>query len=203
MQRVLAAGLDSSQSSDAKSFLAMTALAQEGADPLSAESEVDRVLKANRSYVPALMAQAAILLARGESEAAATTYSEVLRRFPDFAPAQKRLASLYPEDPEKRDQAYDLVIKARKALPDDPELAQILAELSYQRKEFAYAVQLLRRSSLKRPLDAKYLYYLGMSHLKANEKLQSREALRQALAAGLPNPLASEAKSVLAKLEKE
>ena len=125
-----------------------------------------------------------------------------MRRFPDFAPAQKRLASLYAEDPEKRDQAYDLVIKARKALPDDPELAQILAELSYQRKEFAYAVQLLRRSSKKRPLDAKYLYYLGMSHLKADEKLESREALRQALAAGLPDPLASEAKSVLADLDK-
>ena len=101
------------------------------------------------------MAQAAILLQRGESEAAAAIYSEVLRRFPDFAPAQKRLASLYAADPEKRDQAYDLVMKARKALPDDPELAQILAELSYQRKEFAYAAQLLRESSEKRPLDAK------------------------------------------------
>ena len=65
---------------------------------------------------------------------------EVLRRFPDFGPAQKLLASLYAEDPEKRDQAYALVIKARKALPDDPELAQILAELSYHGKEFAYAV---------------------------------------------------------------
>ena len=42
-----------------------------------------------------------------------------------------------------------------------------------------------------------------MSHLKANEKPQGREALRQALAAGLPDPLASEAKSVLAELEKE
>ena len=148
------------------------------------------------------MVRAAILLQRGESEAATATYSEVLRRFPDFVPAQKRLASLYAEDPEKREQAYNLVIKARKALPDDPELAQILAELSYQRKEFAYAVQLLQGSSEKKPLDAKLLFYLGMSHLKVNDKLQSREALRQALAAGLPDPLASEAKSVLAELEK-
>jgi hypothetical protein len=41
-----------------------------------------------------------------------------------------------------------------------------------------------------------------MSHLKVDEKLQSREVLRQSLAAGLPDPLASEAKSVLAELEK-
>ena len=135
--------------------------------------------------------------------AASKVYSEVLNRFPDFAPAQKRLAALYAEDAEKREDAYDLVMKARKALPDDPELDQILAELSYQRKDFAYAAQLLRRSSEKGPLDAKYLYYLGMSHLKANDKPQSREALRRALEAGLQEPLASDAKAALAELEKE
>ena len=46
------------------------------------------------------MAQAGILLQRGESKPAATIYTEVLRRFPDFAPAQKRLASLYLETPK-------------------------------------------------------------------------------------------------------
>ena len=203
MQRVLTAAPDSSQSSDVKLFLAMTALNSEGSDPVAAEAEVEGVLKANPSYIPAMIAKAEILQQHGESETAAATYSDVLRRLPHFSPAQKRLAFLYAGDPAKRDQAYDLVMKARKALPDDPELAQTLAELSYQRKEFAYAAQLLRRSSAKRPLDAKYLYYLGMSLLKADEKLQSREALGQALAAGLPDPLASEAKRVLAELDKE
>ena len=202
MQRVLTAAPNSSQSSDAKLFLAMTALDQEGTELVAAESEIEKALKTNPNYVPALMAKAGIFLKRGESKAAATNYTEVLRRFPDFAPAQKRLASLYLETPDKRDEAYDLAVKARRTLPDDPELAQILAELSYERKEFAYAVQLLRQSAKKRPLDAKYLYYLGMSHLKAKDKIQSREALDQALAAGLQDPLASEARSVLAELEK-
>jgi hypothetical protein len=62
---------------------------------------------------------------------------------------------------------------------------------------------LLRQSSEKNPLDAKSLYYLGMSHLRANEKQQSREALQEALAAGLPEPLASDAKNALAELEKQ
>ena len=107
------------------------------------------------------MVQAAILLQRGESEVAAATYSEVLRRFPDFTPAQKRLASVYAADPEKRDQAYDLVIKARKSLRDDPEVAQILAEFSYQRKDYAYASSCFGESARKTPLDAEALYYLG------------------------------------------
>ena len=138
-----------------------------------------------------------------KSKAAATLYTEVLRRFRDFAPAQKRLAALYLETPEKREEAYDLAVKAREALPDDPELAQTLAELSYDRKEFAYAVQLLRQSAEKRPLDAKYLYYLGMSHLRAKEKTQSRQALDQALAAGLQDPLASDARRAINELDQE
>ncbi|MGA7391284.1 MAG: tetratricopeptide repeat protein, partial [Terrimicrobiaceae bacterium] len=202
MQRVLEAAPQPTQSNDAKLFLAMTAPDEKGTGLSTAESEVDEVLKEDQEYIPALMARAEILRQRGENAAAASIYSEVLRRFPDFAPAQKRLASMYAEDPERRHEAYDLAMKARRALPDDPELAQILAELSYQRKEFAYAVQLLRQSSEKKPLDAKSLYYLGLSQLKANDKQQSREALQGALAAGLPDPLASEARNALAELEK-
>jgi Flp pilus assembly protein TadD len=59
-----------------------------------------QVLKAKPDYVPALMARATILLQNGDSTPAATIYSGVLQRFPDFAPAQKRLASLYADDPE-------------------------------------------------------------------------------------------------------
>ena len=203
MQRVLTAAPDSNESSDAKLFLAMTALDQEGSALASAESEVEQVLKTDPKYVPAHMAHAGILLQRGESKPAAAIYTEVLRRFPDFAPAQKRLASLYAEDPEKRDEAYDLAIKARRALPDDPELAQILAELSYKRKEYAYAVKLLRQSAEKRPLDAKYLYYLGMSHLETKDNIKSREALDQALAAGLQDPLATDARRAITELDQK
>jgi tetratricopeptide (TPR) repeat protein len=202
MQRVLTTAPNSSQSSDAKLFLEMTALDEKGTGFVAAQSEIEKALGANPNYLPALMAKAGMLHKRGESKAAAATYSEVLQRFPDFAPAQKHLASLYLKAPGKRGDAYDLAAKARRSLPDDLELAQILAELSYERQEFAYAAQLLRQSAEKRPLDAKYLYYLGMSHLKTNQKAQSREALDQALAAGLQDPLASEAKSVLAELEK-
>jgi uncharacterized protein HemY len=149
------------------------------------------------------MAKAGRLRQRGEASAAATVYTAVLRRFPDFAPAQKHLASLYLETIDKRAEAYDLAVKARMALPDDPELAKILAELSYDRQHFAYAVQLLRQSAEKRPLGAKDLYYLGMSHLKTNEKAKSREVLGKALAAGLPDPLAADARRTLRELDQE
>ena len=203
MERLIAADPNSSHTNDAKLFLRMIALDNDDAHLDAAQPEVERVLRDDPSYVPALMAQARLLLQRSEFDAATAAYTAVLSRFPEFAPAQKRLAWLYAKDPEKLDQAYDLAMKARKTLPDDPELAQVLAELSYQRKDFAYAIYLLQNSSQKRPLDSKNLYYLGMSHFRANQKAQSQKALRQALAAGLPDPLASDARSVLTRLENE
>ena len=201
MQRLLQAGPDGRQSEEAKTFLAMTALDQNGS--AAAEVGVDQLLRANHDYVPALMARAAIQVQRGESKAAAGTYTEVLRRFPDFTPAQEHLAALYAEDPDHVADAYDLAMKARRALPDDPELAQILGEISYKRNQFAYAVELFEESARKRPLSATYLYYLGMCHWQLKEKSQSQDILQRALEAGLQEPLLTDAKGALAELHRE
>jgi uncharacterized protein HemY len=130
-------------------------------------------------------------------------YSNILRRLPDFAPAQKRLAMLYAQDPSTVAAAYDLATKARKTLPDDPELAELLGRLSYEKKEYPRAVQLLQESARKQALDADSLFYLGMSQLQGRQKAEAREVLDQALVAGLQEPLAAEAKRALAELQHE
>jgi Tfp pilus assembly protein PilF len=48
-------------------------------------------------------------------------------------------------------------------------------------------------------LDAKALYYLGVSQMQIKQKPQAKEALERALSAGLQEPLASEAKRLLAE----
>lgn len=194
---------DSPQSADAKTFLAMTALDQDPKAAISAEPEIQKILRADPKYVPALMAQAAIQVQRGETKPATGIYNQVLRQFPDFAPAQKRLAAMYVDDPENSAKAYDLATKARKVLPDDPDLAKILGEISYDRKEYPRAIQLLQESARKQPLDAKSLYYLGMSCLQAKQKSQAREALDRALAAGLQDPLAAEARHTITELQQD
>ena len=110
------------------------------------------------------------------------TYEQILKRFPDFAPAQKHLAAVYLKDPSALDKAYEFAVKARRTLSDDPELARTLGEISYKRKEYSRALQLLQESARRTPLDANGLYYLGMSQLEAKQKPQAREALERALA---------------------
>jgi len=102
---------------------------------------------------------------------------------------------LYAKDSFKLAAAYELATKARKPLPDDPELAEFLGRLSYERKEFPRAIQRFRESARKRPLSVNSLFYLGMSQLQGRQKADARGVIDQALVAGLQEPLATEAKT--------
>ena len=199
MERCLKVAPDAAQSQGAKQFLAMTALDQASPEVVTADPEVQKILKTQPDYVPALMAKAAIQLKQNDPKTAAGIYLNVLRKYPDFAPAQKRLAAIYADNPDDLAKAYDLAMKARKALPADPELALTLAELNFKRKEFPYAIQLFQETAGKRPLPATDLYYLGMAQLQTKQDSKGRETLERALAAGLQDPLAQEAKKQLAE----
>jgi Flp pilus assembly protein TadD len=203
MQKAVATSRDFPELTDAKEFLALTALHENSKELMAAENEIQKELRSNPEYVPALMAQAALDTQRRETKPASEMYSNILRRLPDFAPAQKRLATLYAQDPSTVAAAYDLVTKARKTLPDDPEVSELLGRLSYEKKEYPRAVQLLQESARKRPLSGNSLFYLGMSQLQSRQKAEARGVLNQALSAGLEEPLATEAKHALASLPRE
>ncbi|HST29293.1 MAG TPA: tetratricopeptide repeat protein [Chthoniobacterales bacterium] len=193
MQQAMGANPGAAESEDGKRFLAMTAAEQ------PPQTEIEAALKAEPDYVPALMAEAAVNIQPNKSEKAASTYQSVLKKYPDFAPAQKQLAAIYASDSAKLKQAYDLAMKARKAMPDDPELSRTLAELSFKRNEFPYAAQLFQESATKQPLPAIDLYYLGMAQLQSRQEPKGRETLQKALTAGLQDPFAQEAKKRLAE----
>jgi tetratricopeptide (TPR) repeat protein len=203
MQKALTTVPDSPQAPDARNFLALTALDENPSELIAAEIEVQKELRSNPEYVPALMAQAALLAQRGQVKPATEMYIDILRRLPDFAPGQKGLAMLYAQDPSQVAAAYDLATKARKTLPDDPELSELLGRLSYEKKEYPRAIQLLQESARKRPLSASSLFYLGMAQLQVRQKAEAREVLDQALVAGLQEPLATEAKHALTGLQRQ
>jgi len=201
MQKVAAGGENSHEISDAKKFLRFTMLDQDPKQLVAAEGEVQKEVAANGDYVPALMVQAA-LYSQHQPRQAMEIYNGILRRFPDLAPAQKHLAALYAQDEATIPQAHELALKARKTLPDDPELAALLGRLSYARKEYARTVQLLEETARTKRLDAELLFYLGMSQLQANQPNEARGVLNEALTNGLQEPFATEAKRALANLDR-
>ena len=201
MQNVLTNSPDSSQATEAKKFLALTELSENPKGLIAAEAEVQKELMSDPEYLPALMAQAALDEQRGQIKPATEIYTGILRRLPDFAPAQKGLARLYAQDPSATATAYDLAAKARQALPDDAELAELLAQLSYEKKEYQRAIQLLQESARTKSLNANSLFYLGMSQLQIRQKTEAQGALNQAFLAGLQEPFATEARRALADIE--
>ncbi len=203
MQKALATGSDFPEVADARKFLSLTALDENPKELVAAENEIQKELQSNAEYLPALMARAALDEQRGQMKPAMEIYTGILRRLPDFAPAQKRLATLYAQEPSTTAAAYDLASKARKTLPDDAELAELLGRLSYEKREYQRAIQLLQESARKRTLNANSLFYLGMSQLQTRQKTEARDVLNQALVGGLQEPLASEARHVLADLQRQ
>jgi tetratricopeptide (TPR) repeat protein len=202
MQRVANAPAATPEQQDARDFLALTQLDSDDKDPSPSENDVNTALAANNGYVPALMARAAIQMRKGDAKAAVAIYTSVLQQWPDFAPAQKRLAAIYAGDPATADKGYELANKARRILPDDPVLEKTTGILSFQRKDYARSAQLLQESDQKAPLDPLSLFYLGMSRLQLGQKPEGKETLERALAAGIQDPFAQQAKQKLAELEK-
>jgi len=77
-----------------------------------------------------------------------------------------------------------------------------LGVLSFQRKEYARAVQFFRESEAKKPLEGKSLFMLGMAHLQLGHKAEGKRILDRALAAGIPDDLAKQAKDAMVEVDK-
>ncbi len=201
MERFIISAPKSVRVEKGKRFLHLTAL--NAKNVIQAAPEIEAAIQKEPDFVPARMALAAVQVQRNEKTEALETYSDILARHPDFAPAQKQLAILYSRTSGETAQAYDLAIKARKVITHDPELNTLLGELAFGRKEYPYVVQLLKESASQQELDASGLYYLGIAEMQTRQEELGRETLQKALNAGLPGPLADDARRHLAVVRKD
>ena len=189
------------QADAAKRCLEMIPLADNPAKAAQARPRIDDVLKALPACLRASAAQAAAIAHQADLVAARQSYEKILSRYPDFLPAQKRLAALYADTGVEAQKAYDLAVKARAGAPEDVELARTLGIIVYRRGDYARAEQLLTESARKRADDAELLYYLGMSQNRLKKSKESKDTLSRALALKLNLKLAEEARRVLSEGE--
>jgi tetratricopeptide (TPR) repeat protein len=182
---------------DIASFLELTAITSPPTDAVAAEALAQGALRSDSGHVPALMVRAELEMQRDDPKAAAATYEQVLVRFPDFTPAQKRLAVICLDKLMDFQKGYELAKKAWAAAPNDLEVARALGRASYERKEYAYAVQLLQESARQTPLEAQDMFYLGMAQHGAKNPKAAVESLKGALSAGLTFPKSVEAQRII------
>jgi tetratricopeptide (TPR) repeat protein len=186
--------------SDARRFLELNALALQPDKVRAAAPQITTSLNANPSYVPALFASGILQEQANNSQGARDFYARVLRTFPSFVPAHKRLAMLLLSSPSDASAAHEHALKAREKLPDDPEVARTLGILSFRRQEYARAAQLLKESTRKQTADAEGFYYLGAAQFHLKQKNDSRMTLQRAIALNTNAPFAVEAKRMIVEL---
>jgi Flp pilus assembly protein TadD len=201
MRQALQADASFSRAAKANRFLEMIALSAHPLQTASATATVEQILKSDPADVPALMAMAAIDGQRSDVRAAKDNYEKVLDHYPDFAPAEKYLALLYAENPDDDPKAFDLASKARKALPEDTEVAKAFGLIVYRKGDYASAENLLLQSARQRGGDAELMYYLGMAQYRLKQEAESKQSLQRALDLNLKAGLATEARRILAELK--
>jgi len=201
MRKALGLGKQFSHMADAKRFLEFNTAAMQPGNAAVAATQITAALKDNPSYVPALFASGLLEERNGAAAAARDAYSKVLKTFPAFVPAHKRLAILLSSLPSDAGVAYEHATRAREGFPDDPEVARTLGVLSFQRKEYSRAVLLLNESLRSRPNDAEAFYYLGVAQSHLKQKSESRSSLERALALGTNAVFVPDAKRILAELK--
>ncbi len=201
MRRALQTGAGFSRSEEAKRFLDMVALSENPSQAVTAESRVNQVLKSDPAYVPGLMAAAAIAEQRSNYSASKQTYERVLKRFPDFTPAARRLTLLCAQDSTPDRAAYELASKAREAYPDDPEVAKAVGIIAYRQGDYARSATLLKECASRQNTDAQVMYYLGMAQYRLKKPAESKQALKRALDLNLSGEPATEARRILADLK--
>jgi len=200
MQNALQIGTAFSQTNEARQFLAMTDLAGKPAQAVAARSQVMAILKSAPNYVPALMVNAAIAEQKRDFAAAEQICESVLRRYPDFSPAQKQLAMFYAQDPKNDAEAYPLAVKARAAFPNDPEVAKALGMIVFRQGDYSRAANLLQESARQGSGNAELMYYLGMAQYHLKNSTEAKTDLQKALDLNLSGTPAVEARRVLAEL---
>jgi tetratricopeptide (TPR) repeat protein len=203
MQSSLQTGGAFPGANEAKRFLNLTALADDSSPSPAMASQAGEILKSEPNYVPALMTQAAINEQKNDAAAAQQVYQKVLGQYPDFAPAQKRLAILSAENPGGGNdpQAYDYATKARAAFPDDPQVAKALGIIVYRQGDFSRAEKLLQESAAQRVTDPEVFYYLGMAEYQLKKSTECKKNLQQALTLNLSSVFAADVKKVLLELK--
>jgi len=198
MSRVLAVADDSfGRIAEAKRFVSMAGLHADPTKLKAATAEIDSTLKATPDYLPARIAKAVLYRIEGDIASAKEVCGKILSQFSLFIPAHGELALLYALPPEDWDKAYEHAFKVRQTRQSDPNVAKLLGISLYHRGEFKKSIQLLQECAGKGVSDARWYFYLGMSHDGLKQSKEAKSALQQAVSMGLTAELAAQATKVI------
>jgi tetratricopeptide (TPR) repeat protein len=122
----------------------------------------------------------------GQRDKAVEHYEAAIRYEPNLGEAKNNLAYLFADKAENLDRALDLAQEAKALLPDDPNTADTLGWVLYQRGVPSAAIGYLKEAAAgTRQGDVNLgliRYHLALAYEKSGDKTNARDAARQAIA---------------------
>jgi tetratricopeptide (TPR) repeat protein len=140
------------------------------------------------------------MIASGQTSQATNSLRYALKLRPQNAALMNDLAYLIVESGGDLDEALALAQKALQADPKEPEMADTLAWIYFQKNQNDSSLQILRGLVAKYPDRANFRYHLAMALARAGDKASAKREFQTALAMNPPAELRSQIEGALAKL---
>jgi tetratricopeptide (TPR) repeat protein len=182
---------------EARLFVELLAIEANPIQSANTQARINDALKTDHDFLPALAARAALAEQTGDVKTAMNTCEEILKRYPVFIPALRRLALLLAASGSDDKRATTLLYKAREAYPSDPRIARGLGLAVYRNNDFPRALTYLTESSTRFPNDPEVFYCLGLTQASLKDRSAAKQSLLHALALDPQSAHAKEAQQFL------
>src|SRR5262249_27802577 len=140
-----------------------------------------KALARNPKDTSALMMIGILLEKKGDFARARDAYERALAINPQHSVILNNLAYLYTVRLKQPDKGYELALKARQLLPDEPTTADTLGWINLWRGDAAGALPLLQESAAKLRNETEVLYHLGSAYYAMGDEESARAALTRAV----------------------
>ena len=129
----------------------------------------------------AFVNQGMLLEQMGRKKEAAEAYNRALGVDPGNTIALNNLAYINAESGSNLDQAMTLAQRAKKQVPDNPDISDTLGYVYYQKNLNSQALEIFRQNVQQYPQNGSFRFHLAMALLKQGNKDAAREEAEKAL----------------------
>lgn len=144
-------------------------------------SSFDEASKADPRNVNVLLNQAMLQEIVGKKSEAANTYNKVLGIDPENPLALNNIAFMEAEKGTNLDQAMTFAQRAKKRVPNSPDISDTLGFVYLQKNLNSEALRIFKQVVLEDPKNPTYHFHLAKALLKGGDKQGAKEEAQKAL----------------------
>ncbi|MDM8543859.1 tetratricopeptide repeat protein [Desulfococcaceae bacterium HSG9] len=182
-------------------FMAMAAIYKIKKDVAASMDMFQKAIVINPENKAAYMHKASIYKKQGETDKAIATYEALLKAVKTYPPAENDLAYLYAEADRNLDRALHLALRAKKKVPNAPEIADTVGYVYLKRNSAVQASKYLREAMDGNPDHPYVHYHWGMLQQQEKKYHLAKEAYNKALALGVGPDTIEDIKKRIDELE--